>query len=597
MMKSELSDVQLFFSSLEELEKIYALQADIDTESVLKSVALFGKVYRNAATVNSHPGDWYEACSSLSTILTRWAHSNSDVTKSQLMRLLYWKAVLPSVYRAGFDNRQRILHRLTSPEKKYQKNFTKLLLLTSINHLNDDIFKVYEHTHEDISFLLAIGWLSERLQMTNNAAKFHQKIVNSFSRFKDIKISHNYFGWVSKAYMYTTYSSSEGKDTIKGVIHNIIRNSIPRRDLGKNINYKKPTLLIFHEILSDRHVMMRIYGKTLELLEKSFNVTHFTFSKDDYTNTSQKLGKIVSSEPDINSVIDNITELSPDILFYPSIGMSTQAIVASSLRLAPIQLQGFGHPSSSHSPVIDGSIHNSHHFTTTGPERYTTYDGYSEGINLPLNLSPLSREIRKSQMSQLTGRLSIAVNAKIMKLCPEFMSFIVDLKLPNNVDLHFYPAESGTEYLACKNFINSFLPEASVHKITTYEAFMQSLSSHDLALCPFPFGNTNGILDCIYLGLPTFALRGTEVCSSSETHLLEAINLSNFVYNDKIALKDGLEQFAYDADFRSEIVSEFQEKADLFKQSNDMDRAQNFVANNFVKWVQSHLDEHAESLK
>ena len=49
-------------------------------------------------------------------------------------------------------------------------------------------------------------------------------------------------------------------------------------------------------------------------------------------------------------------ELRPDIIYYPSIGLSPLAVPLSNLRLAPLQLAAAGHPATTHAPGIDAML-------------------------------------------------------------------------------------------------------------------------------------------------------------------------------------------------------------------------------------------------
>jgi hypothetical protein len=269
--------------------------------------------------------------------------------------------------------------------------------------------------------------------------------------------------------------------------------------------------------------------------------------------------------------------------------MSPLAITLASFRLAPIQLQGLGHPSSSHSSVIDGSLRG-HGEIEHGPELSTSYEIYREGINIPFNLTPLRKELKNNPISLSHSRVNVAVNAKILKLSPLFLHFLKNIKKTDDVNLNFFPAERGTEELAADNMLRSIFPRSKVYTTTSYENFMQEMSIQDLALCPFPFGNTNGIIDCLYLGLPTFILRGRQLCSAPERHILERVGLPNFVFDDYNQLKVAIENYIYDEEYRSQKRKEFQEKSREFVMKNDIQKAQEYEGRVTIDWMQSHVD-------
>ena len=128
-----------------------------------------------------------------------------------------------------------------------------------------------------------------------------------------------------------------------------------------------------------------------------------------------------------------------------------------------------------------------------------------------------------------------------------------------------------------------------------YETFMRQLSMQDLALCPFPFGNTNGILDCIHLGLPTFVLKGTDVCSSPEFDLLKYSGNEDCIFPTKGSLKLAIENFISDEDFRITLTDKFQKAAALCVEQNDIGAAQDYEARNFAIWINEHVKNYRSS--
>ncbi len=74
-------------------------------------------------------------------------------------------------------------------------------------------------------------------------------------------------------------------------------------------------------------------------------------------------------------VISNkIKSLNPEIIYYPSIGMSEMAILLCNLRLAPIQIASVGHPATTQSTSIDYMI--------MGHEYFGSAEAFSEQVIL-----------------------------------------------------------------------------------------------------------------------------------------------------------------------------------------------------------------------
>lgn len=584
-----------FKKTLFELEKEYISHSNVPTDMVISLVATFKEFYRYL-DLKASRSRWDEYTSSLTNILLKWAHSNSDITEVEFKYLLENKCILTSMYMAGFDTRQRRLVENFYPTNNFTKNLTKILLLISLNNLNSKFFVAYQNAPDNVAFQLAVSWLSERCITTKSGKVYHQKIISGFDRFKEVSVDPDFYNWVAKAYMYTTYSNSVKKDSIKQLFHELISKQLYQEGDKNILSFnrqnirKRPRLVIIHEYFSDSHVMTRIYQETLKSLEAEFDVYNLSWSNEPCSKITKRLKKVVKTKPNLTSIIGKLKQISPDILFYPSIGMHALVIALSSLRLAPIQLQGFGHPSSSHSPFIDGSIHGSSEFKNSGKEQYFTYEGYKQGIHLPFTLKEIN--VSKNYCRQAivdSSKLNVGINAKVMKLCPDFISFLSSIDWGQNATLNFFPAETGTEFLICEKLLHEQFPTSVVHHMEDYEVFMQQLSEQDLAVCPFPFGNTNGILDTMFLGLPTFALKGFEVCSSSEFQLLNTVGASFCTFSTKAEMALAIEQFVHDKRYRNTVVKDFRRLTGKYIKRNNRMTAQRYEAENFKKWIKQHL--------
>ena len=110
-----------------------------------------------------------------------------------------------------------------------------------------------------------------------------------------------------------------------------------------------------------------------------------------------------------------------------------------------------------------------------------------------------------------------------MKLNPQFLSAcarIVDgCKIP--VHFHFLVGQAqGLIYPNVKRVVRMFLGDyATVYPHQEYKSYMQTIANCDLFINPFPFGNTNGIIDCITAGLVGICKTGPEV----HEHIDEAL--------------------------------------------------------------------------
>jgi len=126
--------------------------------------------------------------------------------------------------------------------------------------------------------------------------------------------------------------------------------------------------------------------------------------------------------------------------------------------------------------------------------------------------------------------VNIGVTASAMKINPHFLETckaIVDAaSVP--VRFHFMTAWSESIDLAyVRKSIHAMLPEADAHVYGSldYPVYLKILNTMDMFVSPFPFGNTNGIVDSFTLGLPGVNLCGREVFEHIDSGLFARAGL------------------------------------------------------------------------
>jgi predicted O-linked N-acetylglucosamine transferase (SPINDLY family) len=131
----------------------------------------------------------------------------------------------------------------------------------------------------------------------------------------------------------------------------------------------------------------------------------------------------------------------------------------------------------------------------------------------PAGMSGL--DLTQSSIGKKGGPVKIAVAATTMKLNPEFLAtcarIVEDTKA--DVQFHFLIGQAiGLVLPQVQRLIKRYLGEhAVVHGHQAYGDYMNVLAGCDLFLNPFPFGNTNGIVDTVYAGLVGVCRTGREV--------------------------------------------------------------------------------------
>ena len=273
--------------------------------------------------------------------------------------------------------------------------------------------------------------------------------------------------------------------------------------------------------------MFRSFGKIVQRLADRFELVALADESciDDGTaSIFSKVIKLPAKRPPISKIVDQITDLAPDMIFFPSLGMSHWTVMLSLLRLAPIQVASLGHPATTRSEEIDyiytaemeGDLTEIFSERLLVGQKAGVYTKHPELDNdLPKLQPPSAREVR------------IAINSKVMKLSHRLLDICEKLEANSSKTLKFVflPGERGLYFDGLTAAIKRRLPNATVCKYTTYRQFLETIATCDLSLAAFPFGNTNSTVDTSLLGLPTVAYFGPEPPTQSDQRVIRIAGL------------------------------------------------------------------------
>lgn len=337
-------------------------------------------------------------------------------------------------------------------------------------------------------------------------------------------------------YMHCSYAIRADKHKIKETVNRIIRSSLsakgvhdisalpPKRD--------KPVMMVILEWFNKRHSIYRTHSTTLRAAREHFHLigVGYDFATDELTREVFHEFRILKKQQDgFNEICRIAQQELPDIVYYPSIGMHLHTIGMALFRLAPIQLMALGHPATTHSPHID--------YVLVEEDYLGDRACFSESvIALPKDclpyippdgiksIPPLSFDAKQA----INGKIKIAVAAAAMKINPTFLEVckaIAD-RASTPVEFHFYVALAhGIVHVYLDKSIRMIVPQAVVHEALPYDDYIAEINTCDLFINPFPFGNTNGIVDTIRQGLPGVCFSGPEVHTHIDEGLFRRLSL------------------------------------------------------------------------
>ena len=342
-------------------------------------------------------------------------------------------------------------------------------------------------------------------------------------------------------YMHCSYDIAENKHWVKKALNQVIRRHLLEggwtdRDVTKlGERDGKPVMVVLLEHFHSSHSIYRTHSTSMIAARERFYLIGVG------NDTVDEAGRAVFDEfhvlegNNIVSKLDNlkvICEKNGAAIFYmPSIGMDLNTIFASNTRLAPVQVIALGHPATTHSDFIEYVIVEDDY---VGSEKC-----FSEQLlrlpkdalpYVPSALAPQHVEYRLRENPEV---VNIGIASTTMKLNPYFLAALKAIRDRANVKVHFHFAlgqSSGVTHPYVDRFIKSYLGnDATAHPHAPYDQYLRILHNCDMMVNPFPFGNTNGTIDMVTLGLVGVCKTGAEVHEHIDEGLFKRLGLPEWL--------------------------------------------------------------------
>ena len=342
-------------------------------------------------------------------------------------------------------------------------------------------------------------------------------------------------------YMHCSYDIAENKHWVKKALNQVIRRHLLQggwvdRDVTKlGERDGKPVMVVLLEHFHSSHSIYRTHSTSMIAARERFHLIGVGNEAVD------EAGQAVFDEfhllkgDNIFGKLDELKEICEKngaaVLYMPSIGMDLTTIFASNTRLAPVQVIALGHPATTHSDFIEYVIVEDDY---VGSEKC-----FSEQLlrlpkdalpYVPSALAPQHVEYRLRENPEV---VNIGIASTTMKLNPYFLAALKAIRDRANVKVHFHFAlgqSSGVTHPYVERFIKSYLGnDATAHPHAPYDQYLRILHNCDMMVNPFPFGNTNGIIDMVTLGLVGICKTGAEVHEHIDEGLFKRLGLPEWL--------------------------------------------------------------------
>ena len=347
-------------------------------------------------------------------------------------------------------------------------------------------------------------------------------------------------GITHDVYMHCSYDIDANKHAVKKSLNQVIRRhllALGWQDLNSTpvTRNGKPVMLVVLEHFHSSHSIYRTHSTSIRAAREHFHIIGIGSERVD------EAGRAVFDEfytVQGDSIFERMQHIRmiceenpPAVLYMPSIGMDLLTIFLSNSRLAPVQAVALGHPATTHSEFID--------YVVVEDDYVGSEDCFSETLlRLPKDALPYvpSSEAPEEVEFHLDGgpaTVHIGVAATTMKLNPYFLEACRAIRDRAKVKVHFHFAlgqSNGITHPYVARFIRSYLgSNATAYPHLPYVHYLNVLRGCNLMLNPFPFGNTNGIIDMVTLGLVGVCKTGNEVHEHIDQGLFARLGLPEWL--------------------------------------------------------------------
>ena len=426
------------------------------------------------------------------------------------------------------------------------------------------IYKNYEEiNHYNYKFKKNIEKINKLLDMKSNYSK------------KDLISALN-----SSTNFFLHY---QGKDILElqrdyaQLIERITKNIYEKfyKDIKKDTSLKKIKIGFISSFFRHHTVAKLFKNWILKIDQKYFKrfVYYIDEKFDNITNEIKKNVDYFFSHNDVDKIINKISQDKIDILIYLDIGMRPEIQVLSSLRLAPIQCNTWGHPVTSGFKNID------YYLSSELMEEKNSQKYYSEKLiylpKLGINYDfPNISNIKKPAFIKKPNKIVFLNLQNLIKLLPQDDDIYFDIikKFPDCCFWFIEGANNSITSIFKKRILKLAEKKKCLFEKYFYfyprcsqEEFYGLIEASDIILdsCNWSGGNTS--LEAISLNKPIVTLPTNFMRGRHTYGILKILDINETIATTKKEYIEIAVKLANDIDFRNSIVNKIKfNKSNLF---------------------------------
>jgi predicted O-linked N-acetylglucosamine transferase (SPINDLY family) len=386
---------------------------------------------------------------------------------------------------------------------------------------------------------------------------------------------------------FATYINQEEDKILKLGTNNLVKEKVKNIVIKNTPNKKK--IAIISTFFYENHSVHRGVYNYIKALANDYDLTLISFAPHPNKDPIFKKEIRLSFK---NFELD-LTELNNNdyiMAYFADPSLSTELTLLANLRIAPIQVAGLGHSTSSWSSELDYFI------TGVEVEDLSLYKkNYSEKPILisGMGVSPTLPNYQRKNITEKKDYFSIIASWSYAKINYEHL---INLKKiialsSKKLKFHFFICESKKlSFSIFKKGLEEVLGAENVlvYQGIPYQKYMEIIEKSDLSIDSFHFGGCNTAIDSLYLYKPYVAYQGTKAYNRFSSAALKSLHLEELIASNSTEYIKKVLELINNDDYRLSIVEKLKQvnfETTLFstKDTINFKKAIDFLVANYDK--------------
>lgn len=444
--------------------------------------------------------------------------------------LLYITLLENLTYLSSFQSTERILKKLLSASNT---EIHKILLL--LNMKIDVDFNLVDNLFEQDS-ILGSYWL---YSVFNRHSFCNNQVSKNLIILQKKLLNYNLypFDTISSVYFNSTYINPEDHLLVREKINRVIKNyiSFPPVTNTSRLN-SVPKIAVLSKNWQSNHAVYKCIHPFIESLRDVCDLSLIQVGSSNGSKIPDDFKHVYTVGKSGNFVEYHSIALNNfNMVIFTDVGLNTESLVLSNLRIAPIQISMYGHPVSTGSNEIDyffvGEQSETEHIEKYYSEKTVTIEGPGMNSIKPEVKRPTFEEKSQCLHSEVIHIFVSASAPKINVLIKHYWQRIVS-EANKKIILNFLPGNAGMQELSVLKYeLEIFLGKENfnLHRRKAYKGYMNIIKQCDLAIGSYHYGDYNRVVDALWMGTPFIAVQGECGYQNTGVGALRVIGLDELI--------------------------------------------------------------------